>query len=149
LKALHRLDAAANGMAQRQQRGWQDSFSIIAPFLAKRAAVAAAKPQMLVVHQVDEFPTRTWQGCPPLENGKFFWKTDEALAMQIQHNIAQAILAAPPLRWLYLPLIKRYNQRQIRLIPAPFSKQGKPGASNRLVACAKIVTFHFLPQHQR
>ena len=37
----------------------------------------------------------TWQGCPPMLNGQFFWKTDGALMQQIRNNIAQAIINAP------------------------------------------------------
>jgi hypothetical protein len=36
----------------------------------------------------------TWEGCPAPENGEFFWKADDALMMQIRHNIAQALMSA-------------------------------------------------------
>jgi len=38
----------------------------------------------------------TWQGCKPV-NGRFLWKTSDALMTQIRHNIAMAIMhgAAP------------------------------------------------------
>jgi hypothetical protein len=36
-----------------------------------------------------------WQGCPPMVNGQFYWKTEEALMQQVRHNIAQAIMLAP------------------------------------------------------
>ncbi len=48
----------------------------------------------------------TWQGCPPMLNGQFFWKADPALIAQARHAVAQAILAAAPSR-IYLPKINR------------------------------------------
>jgi len=50
----------------------------------------------------------TWSGCVPV-NGSFFWKSDDALMMQIRHNIALAILAAQANlpNHAYLPLVKR------------------------------------------
>jgi hypothetical protein len=35
-----------------------------------------------------------WSGCAPM-NGQFYWKSDDALMMQIRRNIAQAILGLP------------------------------------------------------
>lgn len=37
----------------------------------------------------------TYEGCPAPENG-FFWKADDALLMQVRHNIAQAIMTGKP-----------------------------------------------------
>ncbi len=34
-----------------------------------------------------------WSGCAPI-NGQWYWRTSDALMMQIRHNIAQAIMAA-------------------------------------------------------
>jgi hypothetical protein len=45
-----------------------------------------------------------WQGC---NIPGFYWKWDDATLSQIRRNIAQAILAAPPLKTVYLPLIRR------------------------------------------
>jgi hypothetical protein len=36
----------------------------------------------------------TWDGCPPPQNGSFYWLSDDALLAQVRHNVALAIMNA-------------------------------------------------------